>query len=200
MAVTKKFQALVAKVIGSDVGELLRQVGEEATRQCYTAQSGEYAQYALDTLPDAWRDPLATWLRARGVVVTQKAVGSSRYFVGKADDAGVVKLIKSPKGQEKALADAKTEPVLRVEAQTVRVERKTPELKGLAQERANDAAKRMLAKLRKIDPDAAALLNDKLATPHTEFDQLQPTDAEVQAAIEVVTLMRMESGKLRMAA
>ena len=95
MTISKKFTDLVAKVVGSNVGELLRQIGEQATKHAYSGNDASYAQYALDTLPDAWRNPLATWFRARGLIVAQKAVGSSRFVVGETDDAGVFKAVKS---------------------------------------------------------------------------------------------------------
>ena len=192
MALTKKFQELVSKVIGSNVGELLRQIGEQATRMAYTAQDAEPAQYALDNLPDAWRDPLATWLRARGVIVQKKAVGSSRYIVG--DESGIV---KSAKRQAKALEEAQVEPVLKVQEQTVRTAPKAPTLKGSAKARAEAAAGRMVAKLKTTDPEAAALLNDKLTTSNklSAFDangeRIELTAEEFAAAMEAVTALRM---------
>lgn len=195
MAVTKKFEQLVAKVIGSNVGDLLRQIGEEAVHQCYTAGKADCAQYALDNLPDAWRDPLATWLRARGVIVQKKAVGSSRYLVG--DESG---LVKSQKRQQRAFEEAKVEAVIRVTEQTVRTEKKAKELKGRAEERAQKAAVSFLARIKKEDPDAAALLNDKLTRPVSVVDQLEPSAEEMEAAVQAIMMLRMEAGALRRAA
>ena len=195
MIVTKKFEQLVAKVIGSNVGELLRQIGEESVHQCYASGKADCAQYALDNLPDAWRDPLATWLRARGVIVQKKAVGSSRYLVG--DESG---LVKSQKRQQRAFDEAKVEAVIRVTEQSVRTEKKAKELKGRAAERAQKAAVSFLARIRKDDPDAAAILNDKLTHTPSALDQLDPTAAELQAAVEAIMLLRMEAGRIRRAA
>lgn len=189
MAVTKKFAELVAKVIGSNVGELLRQIGAESVKQAY-AGNGEPAQYALDTLPDAWRDPLATWLRARGLIVQKKAVGSSRYLVG--DESG---LVKSQKRQQKALEEC-VEPVLKVEAQTVRTTPKAPKLEGSVKARAEKAAGRMVAKLKATDPEAAAVLNDKLTTSNklSAFDatgeRIELTAEEFSAAMTAVMALR----------
>ena len=176
MAISKKFQDLVQKVVGSNVGELLRQIGEQATKHAYSGNDASYAQYALDTLPDAWRNPLATWFRARGLIVAQKAVGSSRFVVGETDDAGVFKAVKSVRRRDKAFEEASTLPVLQTEAQSVRTAPKAKELTGSVQTRAENAAAKAIRALKKVDPEAAAVLNDKLA---------QPTAVEVHNAIVV---------------
>ena len=187
MAITKKFQELVTKVCGSNVGELLRQIGETATKYAYSAQDAEPAQYALDTLPDAWRDPLATWLRARGLIVGRKAVGSSRYVVGETDDAGILHVVKTQKRQSRAMQEALTEPVLKVVEQTVRVEKKI-ELKGSASFRAGKAAESAVARLKKTDPDAAALLNDVL-TRNTGTNLLVLPSGSIELNAEEVTAL-----------
>lgn len=184
--VTKKFADLVAKVVGSNVGELLRQVGEEAVRMAYTGQKADNAQYALDTLPDAWRDPLATWLRARGLIINRKAIGSSRYVVGETSDAGVVRIVKSPKRQQVALEEAKTVPVLAVDSQSVRQPKKAPELKGTAKARADKAASKMVERLKKVDPEAAALLNDRLTAAPKEIVREVVKEVEVAPQDSIV--------------
>ena len=176
MAISKKFTDLVQKVVGSNVGELLRQVGEQATKHAYSGNDASYAQYALDTLPDAWRNPLATWFRARGLIVSQKAVGSSRFVVGETDDAGVFKCVKTARKRDKAFDEASCVPVLHTQSQSVRGEPKKKELTGSVQTRAENAAAKAIRALKKVDPEAAAVLNDKLA---------QPTAVEVHNAIVV---------------
>jgi hypothetical protein len=176
MAISKKFTDLVAKVCGSNVGELLRQIGEQATKHAYSGNDASYAQYALDTLPDAWRNPLATWFRARGLIVSQKAVGSSRFVVGETDDAGAFKCVKTARKRDKAFDEAACVPVLHTQSQSVRGEPKVKELKGSVQTRAENAAARAIKALKKVDPEAAAVLNDKLA---------QPAAVEVHNAIVV---------------
>ena len=176
MAISKKFQELVQKVCGSNVGELLRQIGEQATKHAYSGNDASYAQYALDTLPDAWRNPLATWFRARGLIVSQKAVGSSRFIVGETDDAGVFKCVKTARKRDKAFDEASCVPVLHTQSQSVRGEPKKKELRGSVQTRAENAAAKAIRALKKVDPEAAAVLNDKLA---------QPAAVEVHNAIVV---------------
>ena len=176
MAISKKFTDLVAKVCGSNVGELLRQIGEQATKHAYSGNDASYAQYALDTLPDAWRNPLATWFRARGLLVAQKAVGSSRFVVGETDDAGVFKCVKTVRRRDKAFDEASCVPVLHTQSQSVRGEPKAKELKGSVQTRAENAAAKAIRALKKVDPEAAAVLNNKLA---------QPAAVEVHNAIVV---------------
>lgn len=195
MAVSKKFMELVSKVIGSNVGELLRQIGEESVKQCYTAGKADCAQYALDTLPDVWRNPLATWLRARGIIVSQKAVGTSRFIVG--EDG---KLVKSQKRQERAFAEAKTELVLATESQSVRQPRKEKKIDAALEERVRKASASFIARVKKDDPDAAAVLNDRLTRKVSLVDELEPSAAEIEAAVQTIMLMRMEGGKLRRAA
>ena len=191
MAISKKFTDLVAKVCGSNVGELLRQIGEQATKHAYSGNDASYAQYALDTLPDAWRNPLATWFRARGLIVSQKAIGSSRFIVGETDDAGVFKCVKTARRRDKAFEEATTTPVLQTEMQSVRGEPKKKELKGSVQTRAENAAARAIKALKKVDPEAAAVLNDKLA---------QPAAVEVHNAIvvddDITELSASEAAKL----
>lgn len=176
MAISKKFTDLIAKVCGSNVGELLRQIGEQATKHAYSGNDASYAQYALDTLPDAWRNPLATWFRARGLIVAQKAVGSSRFVVGETDDAGVFKCVKTARKRDKAFDEASCVPVLHTQSQSVRGEPKKKELTGSVQTRAENAAAKAIRALKKVDPEAAAVLNDKL---------VQPAAVEVHNAIVV---------------
>ncbi len=204
MAVSKKFTDLVQKVAGSNVGELLRQIGEQATKHAYSGNDATYAQYALDTLPDAWRNPLATWFRARGLIVAQKAVGSSRFVVGETDDAGVFACVKSSRKRDKAFAEAASTPVIQTEVQSVRAEKKPKELKGTAKARAESAAEKAIKSLKKTDPEAAALLNDKLAQPAAvevhnaivvsdTITELSNDEASLLA--EYLTQLRMEARK-----
>lgn len=208
MAISKKFTELVSKVVGSNVGELLRQIGEQATKHAYSGNDASYAQYALDTLPDAWRNPLATWFRARGLLVAQKAVGSSRFVVGETDDAGVFKCVKTARKRDKAFEEAATLPVLQTEVQSVRAAPKAKELTGSAQTRAENAAAKAIRALKKVDPAAAAVLNDKLAQPAAvevhnaivvDDEVITLTDLEVQALSAYLTEMRLEA-KMRKAA
>ena len=208
MAISKKFTDLVAKVCGSNVGELLRQIGEQATRHAYSGNDASYAQYALDTLPDAWRNPLATWFRARGLIVAQKAIGSSRFVVGETDDAGVFKCVKTARKRDKAFEEAATLPVLQTEVQSVRAAPKAKELKGSVQTRAENAAAKAIRALKKVDPEAAAVLNDKLAQPAAvevhnaivvDDEVITLTDLEVQALSAYLTELRLEA-KMRKAA
>lgn len=208
MAISKKFTDLVAKVCGSNVGELLRQIGEQATKHAYSGNDASYAQYALDTLPDAWRNPLATWFRARGLIVAQKAVGSSRFIVGETDDAGVFKCVKTARKRDRAFEEAATLPVLQTEVQSVRAAPKAKELKGSVQTRAENAAAKAIRALKKVDPEAAAVLNNKLAQPAAvevhnaivvDDEVITLTDLEVQALSAYLTEMRLEA-KMRKAA
>ena len=208
MAISKKFTDLVAKVCGSNVGELLRQIGEQATKHAYSGNDASYAQYALDTLPDAWRNPLATWFRARGLIVAQKAVGSSRFVIGETDDAGVFKCVKTARKRDKAFEEAATLPVLQTEVQSVRAAPKAKELTGSVQTRAENAAAKAIRALKKVDPEAAAVLNDKLAQPAAievhnaivvDDEVITLTDLEVQALSAYLTEMRLEA-KMRKAA
>ena len=208
MAISKKFTDLVQKVVGSNVGELLRQIGEQATKHAYSGNDASYAQYALDTLPDAWRNPLATWFRARGLIVAQKAVGSSRFVVGETDDAGVFKAVKTARKRDKAFEEAASLPVLQTEVQSVRAAPKAKELTGSVQARAENAAAKAIRALKKVDPEAAAILNDKLAQPAAvevhnaivvDDEVITLTDLEVQALSAHLTEMRLEA-KMRKAA
>ena len=208
MAISKKFTDLVQKVVGSNVGDLLRQIGEQATKHAYSGNDASYAQYALDTLPDAWRNPLATWFRARGLIVAQKAVGSSRFVVGETDDAGVFKCVKTARKRDRAFEEAATLPVLQTEVQSVRAAPKAKELTGSVQTRAENAAAKAIRALKKVDPEAAAVLNDKLARPAAvevhnaivvDDEVITLTDLEVQALSAYLTEMRLEA-KMRKAA
>lgn len=208
MAVSKKFTDLVQKVVGSNVGELLRQIGEQATKHAYSGNDASYAQYALDTLPDAWRNPLATWFRARGLIVAQKAIGSPRYVIGETDDAGVFKAVKTARRRDKAFEEAAALPVLQTEAQSVRAAPKAKELTGPAKTRAENAAAKAIRALKKVDPEAAAILNDKLTQPAAvevhnaivvDDEVITLTDLEVQALSAYLTKMRLKA-KMRKAA
>ena len=78
MAISKKFTDLVQKVVGSNVGELLRQIGEQATKHAYSGNDASYAQYALDTLPDAWRNPRQKQTWSAGTELRQSYEAENR--------------------------------------------------------------------------------------------------------------------------
>lgn len=150
---TKFIQTSVASINKNNAGEMLRRMGEHCVKQAY-ANNLEDTQYALDNLAQWARLPFASWLRARGVDVQNPPTGSARFTVNG---------VKNPKRQSKAIEEAKTEAVL-VTEHKVKTAPKVKELTGLAGERAQDAMVKLLAKLRKTDPDAAAYINDVWAT------------------------------------
>ena len=55
--------------------------------------------------------------------------------------------------------------MLQTEVQSVRAAPKAKELTGSVQTRAENAAAKAIRALKKVDPEAAAVLNDKLAQP-----------------------------------
>lgn len=150
---TKFIQNSVASINKNNAGEMLRRMGEHCIKQAY-ANNSEDTQYALDNLAQWARLPFATWLRARGVDIQQPATGSARFTVNG---------VKNPKRQSKAIEEAKTEAVLITEHK-VKQAKVQKELTGLANERAQAAMVKLLASLRKSDPDAAAYINDVWAT------------------------------------
>lgn len=133
--------------------EMLRRMGEHCIKQAY-AGNVEDTQYALDNLNQWARVPFASWLRARGIDITNPPIGSARFTVNG---------VKNPKRQSKAIEEAKTSPVL-VSDHKVHQAKKEKVLTGLAAERGQDAIIKLLKALRKTDPDAAAYVNDVWAT------------------------------------
>lgn len=197
MAVTKKFIELIAKINSSNVAELLRQVGETAVKAAYSSNDAEPAQFALDNLPDVWRDPLAKWLKGRGLLVAPKTVGSSRYLVGVTDDAGIFTAVKSRRRQEAAFA-ALTEPVIVTDRQSIKAAavKKIDETKS-PKYRAEKAAEKAVKALKKADPAAAAVLGAKLS----QAAQPTPDMVEVETALivggEVIVISPDEAQMLK---
>lgn len=146
---TKFIQNSVNSINKNNAGEMLRRMGEHCIKQAY-AGNNEDMQYALDNLVQWAREPFASWLRARGVIVEKPAIGSAQYKV-----SGV----KNQKRQNKAIEESKIEPVLITEHK-VRQPKINKPLEGTAEHRANDVMSKLITKLRKTDPDASAYLNE----------------------------------------
>lgn len=147
--VTKFAMGQVDKINKANAPEQLRRLGEHCIRQAYAGNNSD-TQYALDNLVQWARAPLASWFRAMGLVIEQPAINSARF---------TVQGVKDQKNQRKAIELAKDKPVMVSEHQVKR-EKKPVELKGTEGERAQKAIEKLIAKLRKDDPDAAAYLND----------------------------------------
>lgn len=139
----------VEKINKSNAPEQLRRFGEHCIRQAYAGNIVD-TQYALDNLVQWARAPLASWFRAMGLVIDQPAINSARF---------TVKGVKDQKFQRKAVELAKDKSVL-VSEHTVKREKKQVVLSGTAGERAGKAMEKLIAKLRKGDPDAAAYMNE----------------------------------------
>lgn len=146
---TKFIQNSVNSINKNNAGEMLRRMGAHCVKQAY-AGNNEDTQYALDNLVQWAREPFASWMRARGVIVEKPAIGSAQYKV-----SGV----KNQKRQNKAIEESKTEPVLITEHK-VRQPKVNKTLEGSAEHRANDVMSKLITKLRKTDPDASAYLNE----------------------------------------
>ena len=153
MSVAKGVLNKIAIINKSNAGETLRAIGEQCVRKSY-AGDDETTQYALDNLAQWARMPLASWLRARGLIIKDPITNSARF---------IVEGVKNPKRQSKAIEESKTETVLMVEHK-VKQEKKVKPLEGLAADRGHDAMVKLLKSLRKVDPDAAAWVNDVWAT------------------------------------
>lgn len=147
--ITKFAMGQVEKINKANAPEQLRRLGEHCVRQIYAGNNAD-TQYALDNLVQWARAPLASWFRAMGLVIDQPAINSARF---------TVKGVKDQKNQRKAIELAATKPVM-VSEHSVKREKKPVELKGTEGERAQKAIEKLIAKLRKDDPDAAAYLND----------------------------------------
>lgn len=146
---TKFIQNVVNSINKNNAGEMLRRMGEHCIKQAY-AGNNEDMQYALDNLVQWAREPFATWLRARGVIVEKPAIGSAQFKVDG---------VKNQKRQSKAIEESKTEPVLITEHK-VRQPKKEKPLEGTAAHRGNDVMCKLITKLRKTDPDVSAYLNE----------------------------------------
>lgn len=147
---TKFVQTSVASLNKNNANEMLMRIGQHCIKQAY-AGNNEDTQYALDNLAQIWRVALVSWLRRVGKLDIQNpATGSARYMV-----VGV----KNAKFQNKAIEASKVENVL-VQEHQIKQETKPKELKGEAADRAQKAMEKIIARLKKDDPDAAALIND----------------------------------------
>lgn len=147
--ITKFAMGQVEKINKANAPEQLRRLGEHCVRQIYAGNAAD-TQYALDNLVQWARAPLASWFRAMGLIIDQPAINSARF---------TVQGVKDQKNQRKAVELSATKPVM-VSEHNVKREKKPAVLKGTGGERAQSAIEKLIARLRKDDPDAAAYLND----------------------------------------
>jgi hypothetical protein len=189
---TKTIEKFVTSLNANNAPETLRKVGEHCVKQCY-AGNGDDTDYALNNLAQCWRAPLASWLSARGVILSQNG---KVYTVGEVakDDSGaeVTRFVKKQGNQAKAIEAAKTVPVLITE-QVAKKEKGKSDLKGCGESRAKVKMAETIRRLKKSDPEAGNALNDlwtqKVAGFELEADN-EVWDLSPEEARQVVMFIK----------
>ena len=161
MARNKTFDKLHAALVTSKAPEQALQAAIHAVKAIYSGNDPEMALALLNDTPQYMREKFASWLASYGAVVGRPIGGSSEYRIG--DAAGLVKDARKQSKVFAELADlSKVRPVLVEELKAAKV-KKPVELKGEAEDRAVKAVTATIARIKKDDPDTAALINDAWA-------------------------------------
>jgi hypothetical protein len=156
MALTNKFteQVLALASRGVKLAESAHALGCDAVKSAYANNDLDKAQFLLDNVPQYMRRPFAAWFKRAGLDVAPPTIGSARFTVLQVIDK---------KRQAKAFTWVDSNPVLST-THEVKQEKKTKELKGTADERAQKAMASLISRLKDSDPDASALINEVWTT------------------------------------
>jgi hypothetical protein len=164
MALTKKFIEQVASFSRSaaDNAAKAHTLGTDAVKSAYANQELDKAQFLMDNVPQYMRKPFAAWFKRAGLDVAPPDTGSARFVVLQVIDR---------KRQSKAFAWIEANPVFAVTHEVVQ-EKKAKELKGTADERAQKAMSSLITRLKEVDPDTAAIINDVWAKEYKAYSNM----------------------------
>lgn len=192
MALSKTDIKAIAKlgIIGADYGVSVWDHCKTGIIRAYqNNDGGEYANAVANGVLFKDRKDVASYFRKAMLNVT---VDGKTIHIGGALDA---------KHQSKAFNFMKANVPLvmnesQADAQTS--ERKERELKGFAKDRADKRLSSLITAMKKSDPDAAQILNDRMTkaqvTTHLQpLIDCKPTDEEIRSLVEALTLMRIEA-------
>lgn len=154
--VDTKFQSAVDAFAkrGEGLASVLRSLVERGVRSAYSRNNLANAQYLLDNAPQFSKSSIARSFKRCGLEVASPEIGSARYMVI---------CVVDNKRQAKVFANFSELVVLEVEAK-VKPAPKAKELKGEIAERASKALQSTITRLSKNDPEASALLNDRMTS------------------------------------
>jgi hypothetical protein len=195
-ALTKGFTEDVRKLCNDaqEAATRLHLVGITAVQKAYSADNSAYAEYALNAIPKYLKKPFAVWLKRAGLNVFEPAAGMKLYSV-----QGVVDKSR----QAKVLEQIKSRLVIEIVAKDVK-ERKAVELKDTPEIRADKAITSLLARMSDKDPEAKAIINNRVTTakPVTSRVLYDVDGTAVSLSVEEVsylmgalTLMRAEQNR-----
>lgn len=159
MAVTKRFTDLQSKLCTEKTNAYAIEAGQLAVKAIYSNQDPEMCLTLLNDTPQHIRKAFASWLRSFGVLVNPPAYGTAQYTIGREN-------VLVDQKQHKVFERLNNAPDVLAQEIAVRKEPKAKELKGTAQSRAQKVVESVIARLKKIDPEAATLLNDIWATKY----------------------------------
>lgn len=155
-----EFVDSVAKRLANSAVDLWK-IGQQCVYKAYSSADGgqAFVQYALDTLPEFARKALVVYFKKAGILVNAPVQGSKRYTIPN-------KCVLDPKHQSKAFEFVRTTPVMAIEQREGKKAKAPKVLAGTAFERAREALekahKSLIERMKKDDPDAAALVNNLL--------------------------------------
>jgi hypothetical protein len=164
MALTKKFIEQVASFsrAASDNAAKAHLLGVDAVKTAYAGQELDKAQFLMDNVPQYMRKPFAAWFKRAGLDVAPPDAGSARFVVLQVIDR---------KRQSKVFAWVEANPVFAVTHEVVQ-EKKAKELKGTPDERAQKAMSSLITRLKEVDPDTAAIINNVWATEYKVYSNM----------------------------
>lgn len=153
MAIPKSFIADVAVLSNhSDrTAASAHKVAYKSLCQIYAGNDG-LVVYLMANAPKFAQSALYTWFKRMGVNIDRPSAGSKTFYV-----QGVV----DKTAQARMLEKAKKTPVLVTEVKEPRA-KKPVELVGKPEDRAAKALAALIVRLKDKDPEAAAVLNDRM--------------------------------------
>jgi hypothetical protein len=187
----KQFQTLLAATHNRacDLNAAWHKVIAYAVKKAHSdKESGlAYVQAALDAAPAGIRKNVASAFRQLNINISALERGQFR-----------AEGVRNPKAQEKTFERIKAGDIPDVVAMADRVPREKKADNRSPMEVAQDAIDRLLARLKKDNPDAAAVLNDKLAAPtpkcamfSADGTRIDLTPDEYDAAIKTIMASRI---------
>lgn len=185
---TNKELSIVA-FIGSSTGQAHAAINDgcrKAVRKAYsdTDDAGEFAREVYNASRDIYKDGVARFFKRHGMNVTLDGTRNTKCIIG-----GVLDRSKQDAVFKKLDADVAVQGEIKQHA------KKAPKvLAGFAQDRAKKYLASSVKRLKAVDPDAGAYLNDMIA----KVDAVNPflgmnLDAsEIRACQDFIKLMRTE--------
>lgn len=188
---TNKELSIVA-FIGSSTGQAHSAINDgcrKATRKAYSDvdDRGEFAREVYGAVKDIYKDGVARFFRRQGFNVTLEGTRNTLCLIG-----GVLDRSKQDAVFKKLDDDVAVQGEIKQHGAKAK-----KELAGFAADRAKKYLASAVKRLKAVDPDAGAYLNDIVSKADVvpsvnPFSGMELTASEIKACQEFITMMRIE--------